>query len=65
VNNAKDCRQNLRYSFDHMVIKRQAYHPRAFNEESNYTRDVRAAFLPILKGDTPIHVKIDNETGAV
>ncbi len=49
--------KDIGYSFDHTVIKRQAYHPRAFNVEEKYKSDVRHVLLPLLRGESSLRVR--------
>jgi len=56
--------KDVGYAFDHTVIKRQAYRPRAFQVEEKYTADVRAALMPVLRGENDLHVKVSVATDA-
>jgi hypothetical protein len=49
----------LKYEFDHTEIKGQAYAPRAYENEQKYQLESRAAFLPILRGESPLRVSIE------
>ena len=50
--------KDIGYAFDHTVIKRKAYYPKAFNVEVQYQNQVRAALLPILQGKKNLNVII-------
>ncbi len=50
----------LGYDFDHTRIKSKAYRPQAFANEQQFIEDVRGALMPLLKGETPLHVKTDD-----
>ena len=46
----------LKFDFDHTLIKTRVYRPRVFADDEQYTREVRAALLPVLRGETGIRV---------
>jgi len=50
----------LGYNFDHTRIKTKAYRPQAFADDEEFTAEVRAAWLPLLKGQRPLHIKSDD-----
>jgi len=54
----------LKYDFDHTEIKGQAYVPRAYGDEQKYQLEARAALLPILRGESSVHVVVDNQQPA-
>jgi hypothetical protein len=51
--------KDVGYSFDHTLIKRQAYRPGAFQDEETYTTHVRAAVMAVLQGRESLRVKVE------
>jgi len=50
---------SMGYDLSHTLIKGQRYNPQAFVDEEKYQMETRKAFLPILKGERSLLVKLD------